>query len=379
MDDGEQTGPPARIPLIQREVALLVALCVLATGLFFATRAMARWSRGLVTSNAAAWFGRGQASLARGDAGEALADFRKAVAGNRGMPTYQLALARSLASGGQLDEANQILLGLRETNPDGIEVNYRLARVAVQQHRTEDAVGYYNHALYGIARGGVPIERYRIRTELVTLLLDTASPDAPDELNVLVRELPDTVEAHMAAGALAVRVPNRALAITEYTEASNLAPRDPAPALAAGRLALAVGDFDAAERLLGRARSSGARDDDLAGLIAVAREAVELDPLASRLALDRRAARIAAGIDVALAELAACPLLDESAAARLSARTALVALRRRTRALVADTAAVHSAVSAVNDALSLAARCHPPSDRARAWALIAAVHTTRGP
>ena len=161
-----------------------------------------------------------------------------------------LRFAQMLANGGELDEATQILLNLRETNPDGIEVNYRLARVAAKQQRTDDAIGYYNHALYGIPRGGIPIERYRIRIELVDLLLDTASPDAPDELNVLVRELPDTADAHAAAAALAARVPNRALALAEYTKAATLAAHDPAPALAAGRLAVTLGDFDAAGRML---------------------------------------------------------------------------------------------------------------------------------
>jgi tetratricopeptide (TPR) repeat protein len=379
MDEGERIGKPPRIPLIQREVALLVALCVVATGLFFATRAMAHWSRGLVMANAAAWFERGQASLARGDAAEALADFRKAAAGNRNAAAYELALARTLANGGELDEATQILLNLRETNPDGIEVNYRLARVAVKQHRTDDAIGYYNHALYGIARGGVPIERYRIRMELVDLLLDTASPDAPDELNVLVRELPDTADAHMAGAALAARVPNRPLALAASTKAAALAAHDPAPALAAGRLAVTLGDFDAAARMLARARAAGAPDTDLPDLIAVVREAAELDPFADRITPGQRTARIAAGIDLALEELAACPELAESAAARSNARTGLVALRRRLRQVAPDAPATRTIVSTIDDALALAARCHPPSNRGRAWALASKVRAEKGP
>jgi tetratricopeptide (TPR) repeat protein len=205
-DQNEQTPLP-RPPLIQREVALLVILCVIAIALFAGTQRLAAWSRRIAVQTGATWFARGQAADSRGDRETALAAFRKAAAADRRSAPYQLALAHSLAGMGHDDEAEQILLRMRDSEPDDIEVNYRLARIAARASRVDDARRYYNHALYGIDRTGVPPERYVIRIELVGLLLDHGDLDAAqDELNALLRELPATPAAHEQADALKARL-----------------------------------------------------------------------------------------------------------------------------------------------------------------------------
>ncbi|HWB29841.1 MAG TPA: tetratricopeptide repeat protein [Vicinamibacterales bacterium] len=205
-DQNEQTPLP-RPPLIQREVALLVILCAMAVALFAGTQRLAAWSRRLSVENGAMWFARGETAAQRGDRNAALAAFRKAVAADRTSTPYELALARGLADAGHDDEAEQILLRLRDGEPDDIEVNYRLARIAARAGRLDEAQRYYNHALYGIDRTGVPPPRYVIRIELVGFLLDHDDLDAAqDELNALVRELPDTPAAHQQADALKARL-----------------------------------------------------------------------------------------------------------------------------------------------------------------------------
>lgn len=204
-DHNEQTPLP-RPPLIQREVALLVILCVIAVAVFAGTQRLAAWSRRLAVQTGATWFARGETAIDRGDRDAALAAFRKAAAADRTSTTNQLALAHSLV-GSHDDEAEQILLRLRDGEPDDIEVNYRLARIAARAGRVDEARRYYNHALYGIDRTGVPPERYVIRIELVGLLLDHGDLDAAqDELNALLRELPATPDAQQQADALKTRL-----------------------------------------------------------------------------------------------------------------------------------------------------------------------------
>jgi predicted Zn-dependent protease len=206
-DRNDEQTPLPRPPIIQREVALLVILCAIAVALFAGTQRLAAWSRRLSVERGAMWFARGETAARQGDRDAALADFRNAVAANRAATPYQLALARSLADTGHDDEAEQILLRLRDGEPDDIEVNYRLARIAARAGRLDDARRYYNHALYGIDRTGVPPERYAIRVELVGFLLDHDDLDAAqDELNALLRELPDTPAAHQQADALKARL-----------------------------------------------------------------------------------------------------------------------------------------------------------------------------
>jgi predicted Zn-dependent protease len=205
-DQNEQTPLP-RPPLIQREVALLVILCAMAVALFAGTQRFAAWSRRLAVKNGAMWFARGETAARQGDRDAALAAFRKAMAADRAPMSYQLALARSLADAGDDDEAEQILLRLRDGEPDDIDVNYRLARIAARAGRLDEAQRYYNHALYGIDRTGVPPPRYVIRVELVSFLLDHDDLDAAqDELNALVRELPETPAARQQADALKARL-----------------------------------------------------------------------------------------------------------------------------------------------------------------------------
>lgn len=215
MPDADPSEHPHRPPLIQREIVLLVALCVLAVGVFAATRRMAAWSRTVTTREAAAAFARGEAARTRGDADGALTAFRRAASSDRQNQQYRLALARTLAERGDREEAAQLLLQLRDENPDGIEVNYRLARLAGDEGRFDDAVRYYNNALYGISRGGVPIERYRIRMELIALLVGHgADADARDELAALSRELPNDAGVRADAAALAARVAPAATPVT---------------------------------------------------------------------------------------------------------------------------------------------------------------------
>lgn len=374
--------PAARFPLVQREVALFAILCVIAVGLFFLTRSLAGWSRQITRNNAAMWYDRGQAAVRDGNVPAALAAFRRAVSEDRNVVSYQLALARTLAGTYQDEEAEQILLRLRDLSPDDIEINYRLGRIAGRNGRLSDALRYYNHALYGIDHDGVPPERYRIRSELITLLLNENDRDgARDEINALVRELPDRADAHVQAARLAQRLPDNQIALRELLHATDLDPQASAAPAEAGSVAMTLGDFATAERVLEIARTRGAVTDRVTRTLEVARLARLSDPLGPRVRAAERARRLKEGLAWALSRLDACAASDAGGATPADAdlRGTLQALRQQSDADLSDPDAATESLARIGQAeTTVAARCRLSEPRDEAWIAVSHAHAGGG-
>jgi tetratricopeptide (TPR) repeat protein len=381
MDDDARVGgkePTIRFPLVQREVALFIALCVLAVGLFFFTRSLAAWTRQVTAENGRLWFTRGQADVSAGKTGAAITAFRRATAADRNDVDYQLALARTLANTGQPDEAEQILLRLRDLSPDDIEINYRLARVAVRNGRPDDAIRFYNHALYGINRSGVALDRYVIRTELLTLLLDQNDTDsARDELNALVREVPETAAAHMETGRLAERLPDHRVALREFLRAAELDDSHADAPAQAGAVALALGEFATAEQALNAARERGATDPDVARNLLVASLARSSDPLAPKVPASERARRLKSGLTLALGRLSECAALATDATPDVGdLRTRMTALGMQPIHELVDADTLTEGVDLIRRAEErVGTACHVNEPRDAAWLAIARAHS----
>ncbi len=318
-------------PLLQREIALLVVLCAIAVALFLMTRSLAAWTRGITAQTAATWYARGQQSVRDGNITEAITDYRRAVGADRSSVRYQLALARTLSDAGLGSEAEQLLVRLRDVNPDDVEINYRLARLASAKGLTADAVRYYNDALYGIDHGGAPVERYRIRTELVAFLLDRGDRDSAEaELGPLVRELPDEAGAHSEAARLADQAGDDSLALREFIRAAALDPKDPEAPAAAGQIAFQLGDFATTQEQLEAAQRRGSTDERVARTLAAARLAQRVDPLGPRVAMAERARRLQAGLIWAIGRLDACTATGPDASSTPDGlRAELVDLKQR--------------------------------------------------
>jgi len=381
--DDTSSQPPrfSTLPLFQREVALVLVLCVVSAGLFAATRSMATWQRANQVRDAARWYQRGTRALDAGRLEDGIANLRRAVGGDRGNPIYALALARALAGDGRDEEATQLLLRLRELHPDDSEINLRLARLAARGGRSDEAVRFYNHALYGIATLGADRDRWSIRLELARHLLNEGQRDAAlIELSALAREMPDDPASHLEVAALFERAGDLRQARTQYEAAAALAPKSWTALVGAGEASFALGDYAGAERALQAAGEAGTLTAQQQQHLETARRVQAVDPLATKLAMSQRVSRLTAGLDRAATRLDQCKPADPTggratAPADDPLRAELKAFASQPGAALRDTDVVGRGVDLLaRVSAEVERRCgeHNPADEA--WILIGRMH-----
>ena len=82
------------------------------------------------------------------------------------------------------------LINLWEREPENGHVNLELARIAAQKGETEQALRYYNNAIYATWPGDQEVERRDTRLELIEFLLSiNAKAQAQSELIALAANL----------------------------------------------------------------------------------------------------------------------------------------------------------------------------------------------
>ncbi len=366
------------LPLAQREVALLIVLSVIAAALFAGTHRLAVWSHDRRVLAANYWFARGQQLAEAGDLDAGIAALREAVATDRQNPRFELALAHWLTDADRPDEARQILLQLRQGEPDDVEVNYRLARLVSPTGETADAVRYYNDAMYGLARIGADYDRRQIRTDLIAFLLDRGDrAEARTELVALGRELPDDAATQLQAAHLADRAGDTALSLEHYLKAGAAAPKSVEAATGAGEAAFATYDFALAVRELERAITVGAQASAIEPHLTIAKLVLATDPLVPRVGTAEGVRRVIAGLSRAADRDDTCmhttngppPPSD-------SARVDLDQLRHSSKSALEDVDTVTRAVKTIG-AIEANVTSHCPSllePIDQAWRLIATIH-----
>jgi tetratricopeptide (TPR) repeat protein len=364
------------LPLVQREVALILVLCVVSVVLFLATRRLAGWSRDVNENAGREWYARGEMLVAAGDSVGGIAALRRAVAADPRNVDHLLALARALTTINQDDEARQLLLRLRESEPEQTEINYRLARLAAKRGDTAEAVRYYYHAMYGLGPTDGPVDRERIETELASLLI--IQDDREGALAVLAtlgREMPNTAAAHLELASLLLRAGDVGQALTHYTTAADLDKQSAAAMAGAGEAAFALNNFALAERDYVEAERRGDTSDGVRQHLASARLIASTDPLAARLSMTDRVRRLTAGLSWAESRLGACPSDAAVAAAATALRDELTAFRRQPAPALRDSDVITAGVDLIGRIESLARReCGTPGPDDDAWEHISQVH-----
>jgi predicted Zn-dependent protease len=351
--------------LIRREARIFAALCAIAIVAFLATRTLAAHNRHIAQGDAASWHAAGTAVLAAGGAGEAVEDFRRASLIDRGNRAYRFALADALRRTGDNDAALDVLLRLRETVPEDVEVNASLARLEAARGSVEDAVRYYQTAILGLWQPARLDERRTLRTELIEFLLARGATErALAEVLKLSGEIPDEPAAHVRAGQLLFRAGSPGRAEAQFVAALGRAPRDPAALVGAGQAAFAAGEYEHARDFLRRV--PGGADD---ATLRVAELVVDSDPLLPRLTAHERDGRLARAVDALQQRAAACAAGTPTAQALADLQQALAARH----ALTADSLGPDLARAAAL-ARQVSAACPPPQPIDRAIALIAARH-----
>jgi tetratricopeptide (TPR) repeat protein len=297
-------GRAPRFRLVHREIWLLVCLCGIAVVGFLLTRQAAASTRQMRLEDAGTWFASGAQALKAGDAEHAIEALRRASAIDRDNRGYRLALASALSAGQHVDETREVLLRLREGEPEDPEVNVQLAHLEAHAEHVPAAIRYYQSALYGRWNPDAFDDRRRLRIEMIRYLL--AQHDqrrALSELLILSANLPDDAGWQTTAGALFMEAGDARRALDHYARVLAIDPKNPVALAGAGGAALTLGDYAVAQSYL---RAAPADVDHVADSLRMATLVLTNDPLAPRLPLVQRRDRMHADLAHAVARLDRC-------------------------------------------------------------------------
>lgn len=371
--------------ILNNEIVLLAALSVGAVGVFIFTRHMAAHERQLSRKIAAVWFERGVEYMQAGETDKAVASFRSATANVENDPKYVLALANALAVENHTPEALRLLLRLRDSDPENPDVNLSLARLAAQQGEVQEAVRYYQSALYGRWPNDRLDQRRQVRLELVRFLLAHQQLYlATSELYVLENRTPDSVAAHIELARLFAEANDLPHAFEEYVAAIRLDGSNVEALTAAGHLAFQAGNYPQAEQYLRAAQDVNPDSQETQQLLALTRAVLGSDPLLPHLTQWDRQKRLEAGLAVALTRVEDClsDTSDRKAIAELQSlkSEAIGATKSWKAELPADTPTVKTGVELIFRMEQTASgACGNPSDRDQAWLLIGRQHNGERP
>lgn len=366
-------SPFALSRFVHREILVLVILTGVAVVAFLVTKASATAEHELRLRDAAIWYARGVDHLSAGRVDDALTALGRARALDRRTAAHHLSFASALIASGQHVAARQVLLALRETHPEDPQVNLGLAELAATRGSPQEAVTYYQRALYGDWQPERLEERERVRVTLIRYLLRHGMLDrASAQLLLLAADIPDDAERLIEAGRLMLEAGEHARALALFSRVLEGDPRNPIALEGAGDAAFALGDYGAARGYYARAPAS---PTVTAGL-RTSSFILTSDPLAPRLAAAERRRRLAVGQARAETLLTACTSrvgADDEASEQLSALSGEVetlgSALRAPRAM--DAEAVADGVAVVAGAVEFAStHCAPLEPEARAWLLI---------
>ena len=294
-----------RTALIHREIIQLGVLIALAIAAFLLTRAVATSNREMSLLDAAEWYSRGLQQIGANRNDDAIESFRRATVRNREDKHYVLALAQALALKGDDDAARGVLLTLRESAPEDVEINLELARLAAARGDVTDALRFYRNALYA----PWPVEqadaRRRVRFELIRFLLaQDQTGRALAELLALSADLRDDAAPRLEAAELFATAGDNSHALDQFQRVIALAPGNAEALVGAGQAAFQLGDYARARTYLERAP---ARAVDAKHTLEISGLVLSSDPLANRLGSVERRRRLAADLLYAQQRLSECP------------------------------------------------------------------------
>lgn len=284
---GHEECPHCAVPrgwwTVERETLLLLSLAALAV-LFTITGIAANLYHSKKQTLGQQWFAEGERALQGGQAGQALMDFRTALAYSPDTSIYRLRLAQALVAANRSEEARSHLLTLWRDEPGDGTVNLELARLAARQGDTSDALRYFHNAIYGVWPTDPVMQRIQTRFELSEYLLEkNQKAQAQSELIALAAVLPQDPGLYMKVAGMFRSAGDRNRALGAYRQALALDRHEHAALAGAGETAFEIGDYAAAVNYLDRAVRLRAASDADREELATARLVLSLDPLAPRL------------------------------------------------------------------------------------------------
>lgn len=294
--------------ILNNQVFLLVVLSLVAFGVFVFTRRMALREQQMEARIAAVWYERGEQLIASGKVEQGIQAFRRATANASDNQKYMLALANALAAANHDAEAQQLLHQLREPDPENAEINIYLARLAAKRGEVDEAVRYYQNALYGRWTGDqVDERRQQLRTELIHFLLQHQQRElASSELLILEARVPDDAASHIEVAKLFLEAGDAHHAFNNYAVAARLDSHNVDAVRGAGETAFQLGDYTKAIDYLRSALELDPGSEKTRQLLAVAEMVLAEDPLVPHLSAEERQERLLQGFQRASQRVQSC-------------------------------------------------------------------------
>ena len=359
-----QADPHSDPSRYHRELVQITALALCAALAFWLTTAAHAYARQQNLHDADQWYRRGEQALMAGDSAGAVDALRRAVARNRADRRYALALAHAFVSAGDPDAAERVLLSLRDTTPEDVDVNLALARLNAARGAAEDAVRYFRSALYAPAAAADVELRRSTRLELIRYLL--ASNDrgrALVELLAAANDSPNDPTSALELGRLFVDAGEDRRALDQFQIALRGAPQNADALTAAGAAAFRLARYQEAQQYLAAAPPTGPNLERLHVTTGV----LTLDPSAPRLSTSERRTRLLSGLEAVESRLTTCPPTAETNAEVRDVRMFSADLRRRVRV---DSEIIDNGMDLIGRGEHAAASCRQESPTDRALGLI---------
>jgi predicted Zn-dependent protease len=261
----------------------------IAVALFLAVTGLSRAYHAQRVELGNRWFLRGVADLKARNYEAAVTEFRTALVYSRDEYSYQLNLAEALIGLRRTGEASAYLLNLWEREPEDGLVNLELARIAMQQGHTPEAVRYYHDAEYAVWPASEEAKRSAARMELVELLLHNRErAQAQAELIALSANASTDAREQQRMGALFMRAEDYEHALAAF-RMSLRSERNHAVAMAgAGQAAFELGRYAVAQRYLQEAVVANPNDAQSVEELKTANMVLDMDPFGRRVSAAAR-------------------------------------------------------------------------------------------
>lgn len=287
----------------------LIVFAILLIAGFSITRAVAAKHSSEQARLAAEWYQHGISALAKHQPQEAVEDFETALVYNRYSSEYRLKLCQALVDAGRISEARSRLLNLYDERPGDAQLNLQLARLESMHGNLNQALRFYQGAIYGAWPAGTDqrAERVQVRYELAHSLLKVGQQErALSELIALSAELPSDADEHLRLGRELLTAGDPERALQEFQFARRLDRHNAAALVGAAEAEVARLNFDAARRQLADALREKPQDPAATSLLVRLEAVTGVDPFASGLKPGQRNARVIAAYNTATARLSAC-------------------------------------------------------------------------
>ncbi|MEO8909430.1 MAG: tetratricopeptide repeat protein [Gemmatimonadaceae bacterium] len=253
---------------------------------------LAKVDEAATQAHATSEYQAGESLMAKGKLHEAIDHLRTASTLDRGTSIYTVALAQAILADGRPGDAEPLLTPLLERNATDGATNLAMARTLAKEGRLEESKSYYHRAIYGIWPGDAERNRAAARFELIDLLATNgAKRELLSELLPIQDESPNdtTLRKRIAHLFVVAGSPVRAAAIFRDVLRHNS--RDSDAYLGLADAALALGDYPSARADLAAAHRISPNDSAIISRSKLADSVIAIDPTQRGLGLDEQVSR----------------------------------------------------------------------------------------